>query len=31
MSLGRGHMNWVTPSYEVVEVCAEATGYVYQD
>jgi hypothetical protein len=30
--LGEGtNMTWSTPKYEVVEVCAEATGYVYQD
>jgi hypothetical protein len=28
---GERSMNWETPSYEVVEVCAEASGYLYQD
>ncbi|MCE3556265.1 hypothetical protein LWC33_33090 [Pseudonocardia sp. RS11V-5] len=23
-------MNWETPEYTVVEVCAEATGYFYR-
>jgi hypothetical protein len=29
--MGRETMSWDTPTYEVIEVCAEATGYLYQD
>jgi hypothetical protein len=27
---GGGTMQWETPEYTVVEVCAEATGYFYR-
>jgi hypothetical protein len=28
--MGEGGLMWETPRYEIIETCAEATGYVYQ-